>query len=144
MAFDAFLKLDGIDGESLVRDYEKWIELESFSWGATNPPPSNAGGGGGAGKAVFEDFHFVVNFSKASPELFKRCASGEHIKSGVLSVRKAGEKPVDFYKVRMSDVLVSSYQQGGSSGGSEIPVEQISLNFATVALELPPGQLPSG
>ena len=133
MAFDAFLKLDGIDGESLDRQYEKWIEVLSFSWGATNSGAAAGGGGAGAGKVSFQDFHFVVNFGKASPELLKRCSTGEHIKTGVLAVRKAGEKPLDFYKVRMTDILVSSYQDGGAG---EIPVDQVSLNFAAVALEV--------
>jgi len=142
MAFDAFLKLDGIPGESRDEQYKDWIEVLSYSWGASNQAPSSLGGGAGAGKVVFQDFHFVANFSKASPELFKACASGQHIKSGVLSVRKAGEKPLDFYKVRMTDVLVSSFQDGGS--GFDVPTEQISLNFTDVALETPDQLPPKG
>jgi type VI secretion system secreted protein Hcp len=141
MAFDSFLKLDGIDGESRVDKYENWIEVLSYSWGVAQTTTSGVGSGAGAGKATFQDLHFVANFSKASPELFKRCATGEHIKTGVLSVRKAGEKPLDFYKVRMTDVLVSSFQDGG--GGGDVPIEQISLSFSTVALEFTP-QSPTG
>ena len=141
MAFDAFLKLDGIDGESVDRDYAKWIEVLSFSWGASNTERGAATGGAGAGKVVFQDFHFMMSFNKASPELLKRCASGEHIKSGVLSVRKAGEKPLEFYKVRMTDILVSSYQDSGSS---ELPMDSISLNFTNVALDLSQQQSPTG
>ena len=137
MAFDAFLKLDGIDGDSLTRGYEKWIEVLSFSWGVTQAASRSFGSGLSAGKATFQDLHFVANFSKASPEIFKRCATGEHIKTGVLSVRKAGEKPLEFYKVRLTDVLVSSYQDGGGGGG-EVPMEQISLNFADVAIDFTP------
>src|SRR3954452_14214392 len=133
MAFDAFLKLDGIDGVSVQRGYEKWIEVLSFSWGASNPTRSNTGGGAGAGKVTFSDFNFAANFSQPSPELFKRCATGEHIKSGGLSVRKAGEKPVEYLKIRLSDVLVSSYQDSGSS---ELPMDSISLNFADIAVEV--------
>ena len=141
MAFDAFLKLDGIDGESVDRQYEKWIEVLSFSWGASNLERGQATGGAGAGKVTFQDFHFSMNFNKASPELLKRCASGEHIKTGVLSVRKAGEKPVEFYKVRMTDILVSSYQDAGSS---ELPMDSVSLNFTNVALDLSQQQPPTG
>jgi type VI secretion system secreted protein Hcp len=137
MAFDAFLKLDGIDGDSLVRGYEKWIEVMSFSWGVSQGASHASGGGGGAGKAVFQDLSFVVNFSKASPELFKRCATGEHIKSGVLSVRKAGEKPLEFYKVRLTDVLVSSFQDSNSSGADQA-LNSVSLNFTDLALDFTP------
>ena len=140
MAVDAFLELDGIPGDSLDDTYRGWIELHSYSWGAARPTASGAGGGA-TGRAQFQDLHFVVNFSKASPELFNRCATGEHIKSGVLAVRKAGEKPLEFYKLRMTDVLVSSFQDG-SSGGFE-PVEQVSLNFANIDLVYTP-QSPTG
>ncbi len=78
----------------------------------------------------------MPNFSKASPEIFKRCATGEHIKTGVLPVRKAGEKPLEFYKVRLTDVLVSSYQDGVVR--ASVPTESISLNFADVALDYTP------
>jgi type VI secretion system secreted protein Hcp len=132
VAFDAFLKLDGIDGDSVDRQYERWIEVLSFSWGASNTSQGQATGGAGSGKVSFQDFHFMMNFNKASPELLKRCASGEHIKTGVLSVRKAGEKPLEFYKVRMTDILVSSYQDSGSS---ELPMDSVSLNFSNVAID---------
>jgi type VI secretion system secreted protein Hcp len=134
MAFDAFLKLDGIDGESIDKDHARWIDIESFSWGVSQAASGGLGGGAGAGKVIMQDFHFVVNFSKASPELFRRCATGEHIKSGVLAVRKAGEKPLELYKLRMTDILVSSFQQGG---GFEVPTEQISLNFSNIAVDVP-------
>src|SRR6266496_2578128 len=83
---DYFLKLDGIDGESTDRDHKDAIEILSFSWGVlqeTDP----AGGGGAGGKAIVQDFHFTANFSKASPALFLTCATGRHIRQGVLTGR---------------------------------------------------------
>ena len=133
MAVDAFLKLDGIKGESQDSKHKDEIEIESFSWGVTQSGTLAFGGGGGAGKAQFQDFHFTNKVSKASPQLFLKCVTGEHIKIGTLSLRKAGgEGPgIEFYKITLSDVLVSSYQSGGSAGG-DIPTDQFSLNFAKV------------
>jgi type VI secretion system secreted protein Hcp len=62
------------------------------------------------------------------------CAQGDHIKSAILTCRKAGKDQQEFLKVTMSDVLVSSYQTGGS-GGDVIPTDQISLNFAKIEHE---------
>jgi type VI secretion system secreted protein Hcp len=59
MAFDAFLKLDGIDGESADAKYKGAIEILSFSWGVSNAGSHGSGSGGGAGKASFQDLHFV-------------------------------------------------------------------------------------
>ena len=131
MAFDAFLKLDGIKGESRDSKHLNEIEIESFSWGVTQTGTLAFGGGGGAGKAQFQDFHFTSKVNKASPQLFIKCATGEHLKEGTLTLRKAGGAPIEFYKIRLADVLVSSYQSGGSAGG-DVPADQFSLNFTKI------------
>ncbi len=88
------------------------------------------GGGGGAGKALPQDFHFTKRLDKASPVLFINCTIGKHFKVATLTARKAGEGQQEYLTVKMEDVLVSSYQFGGSSGGDVIPTDQVSLNFA--------------
>jgi type VI secretion system secreted protein Hcp len=128
MATDIFLKLDGIKGESQDDKHKDEIELVSFSFGASNFTKRSAGSGGGAGKVSLQDFHFVMRTNKASPTLFLSCASGKHISSAVLSVRKAGGTQVDYLKYTFTDVLISSYQTGGSSA-DVVPTDQISLNF---------------
>jgi len=135
MANDYFLKIDGIEGESQDATHKGEIQLESFSWGASQTGTFQYGGGGGAGKVQMQDFHFVMKHNKASPKLMLACSSGEHIKKAVLTARKAGKQQQDFMKVTMSDVLVSSYQTGGSAHGDEIPMDQISLNFAKLEHE---------
>src|SRR3546814_1276935 len=89
------------------------------------------GGGGGTGKAEFSDINFSKQADKSSPKLVKAAAEGEHIKEVVLTCRKASGKggQVEYLKVTMNDVMVSSYQTGGSSGASSIPMDQFSLNF---------------
>lgn len=135
MAVDMFLKIDNIPGESKDAGHPDEIQLESFSWGATQTGTHSAGGGGGAGKINMQDFHFVMKVNKATPKLIDACARGEHIKKAILTVRKAGGKQQEFMKITFEDLLVSSYQTGASSGGDEIPMEQISLNYTKVQYE---------
>ena len=137
-----FLKLDGIDGESTDSAHKGEIDIESWSWGVSNSG-STSGGGGGAGKATFQDFHFVSRISKASPALFLACASGSHIKEGLLSGRRgsAKSKGIDFLKYKLRDVLVTSVLQSDTE--SELPTEQFSLNFSKVDISYTP-QSPSG
>ncbi len=135
MAVDYFLKIDGIDGESKDSKHSNEIDLESFSWGATQTGSHSFGGGGGAGKVQMQDFHFVMKNCKASPKLMLACAEGEHIKKGVLVCRKAGKEQQEFLKVTMSDLLISSYQTSGSSNGDEVPNDQVSLNFSKIEIE---------
>ena len=138
MAADFYLKLEGVDGESTDDKHKGEIDIDSFSWGVTQMGTGGRGGGGGGGKASFQDLHFTTKLSKASPKLFLCCATGEHIKKAVLTVRKAGKEQQEYYKVTLSDVLVSSYQIGGSGHGDIIPTDQFSINFAKIEMEYKP------
>jgi type VI secretion system secreted protein Hcp len=134
MAFDAFLKLDGIPGESTDAKHKDEIEVLSFSWGVSNSGAVAHGGGGGAGKATFQDFSFMSRLQRSSPKIWLACATGEHIKSAVLTLRKAGGEitGAEFYKVTLTDVLVSSFQESGSEGGDDVPFDSFSLNYAKI------------
>jgi type VI secretion system secreted protein Hcp len=133
-AVDYFLKIDGIAGESRDSKHKGEIELESFSWGATQE--SRPGGGGGAGKVQMQDFHFVMSVNKASPKLFLACASGQHLKNATLVARKAGKGQQEFLLYKFTDVLISSYQTGGST--DVLPVDQVAFNFAKIEIEFRP------
>ena len=135
MAVDYFLKIKGIEGESYDAKHKNEIDVLSFSWGETQTGTHAGGGGGGAGKVSMQDFHFVMKANKASPKLLLACATGDHIKEATLSCRKAGKDQQDFMKIKFTDLLVSSYQTGGSSTGDEIPMDQISLNYASMEYE---------
>jgi type VI secretion system secreted protein Hcp len=134
---DYFLKIDGVEGESTDDKHKKEIDVQSWSWGETNGGTFSTGGGGGAGKVSMQDFNFVMRTNKATPKLMLACASGEHIKSAVLVCRKAGKEQQEYLKITMSDVLVSSYQTGGSAG-EVVPMDQISLNFSKIEFEYKP------
>ncbi|HRE06017.1 MAG TPA: type VI secretion system tube protein Hcp [Opitutaceae bacterium] len=137
MATDFFLDIEGIKGESADDKHKDKIQLLSFSWGASNTGSFASNTGGGAGKATFSDFSFAMNINKASPELMLSCATGKHIKKAQLICRKAGDKQQEYMKVEFTDLLVSSYQTSGA-GGSDIPTDSISLNFATLKYEYAP------
>ena len=133
-AVDYFLKLNGIEGESTDSKHKAEIDIQSWSWGATQSGAHGFGGGGGAGKVQMQDFHFTMRVNKASPKLMLACANGEHIKDAVLTCRKAGKEQQEYLKIKFTDLLVSSYQTGGSQG-DVIPMDQISVNFSKIELE---------
>jgi type VI secretion system secreted protein Hcp len=134
MAVDMFLKITDVKGESKDKTHAGEIEIESFSWGATQLGTSSHGTGAGAGKVSMNDFHFVMRNNSASPTLFLYCANGKHLKEAKLTCRKAGGTQQKFLEVTMSDVLVSSFQTGGSNGG-EVPMDQISLNYSKIEID---------
>lgn len=140
---DYFLKLEGVDGESTDASHRGEIEINSWSWGASNPGISHGsggkGGGGGAGKASFSDISFTTSVGKATPKLMLLCATGEHIKSAKLFVRKAGSTQ-DYYTIELKEVMVSSYQVAGD-GNEETTT--FSLSFQKIEMEYIP-QNPDG
>lgn len=135
---DYFLKIDGIPGESQDAKHKDEIQVLSFSFGESQAGTMAFGGGGGAGKVQMQDFHFMMNVNKSSPTLFLRCATGEHIKSATLTARKAGKDQQDYLKVTLTDILVSSFQTNGDAHANSLPVDAVSLNFATVEIEYKP------
>jgi type VI secretion system secreted protein Hcp len=141
-AVDYFLKLDGIEGESIDERHKNEIDVLSWSWGESNNARAASGrGGAGAGKVSMQDFHFTAQSSKASPKLMLACATGQHIKEAKLTARKAGGDQQEYLIITLKDVVISSYQIGGSGGSA--PVDQFSINFAQIEFEYKP-QNPDG
>ncbi len=137
MAVDYFLKIDGVPGESADAKHKGEIQLESFSWGETNSSGAGMGGGGGADKVQIQDLVVTMLVSKASPKLMLGCATGKHYKEAVLTVRKAGKSQQEFLVFKFKDVMVTSYQTGGSAQ-SDLLVDQASLGFSTIQMDYRP------
>ena len=130
MAVDMFIKIDGITGESMDSKHKDEIDILAWSWGASNSGSAHLGGGAGSGKVNVQDISITKYLDKSSPALLGKCCQGDHIKEALLTVRKAGGKePLEYIKITLSDVLVSSVSTGGS-GGEDRLTENISLNFA--------------
>ncbi|MCX5883082.1 MAG: type VI secretion system tube protein Hcp [Deltaproteobacteria bacterium] len=129
MAVDMFLKIDGIKGEAQDAKHKGDIDVLAWSWGATQSATTHMGGGGGSGKASFQDMHITKYVDSATHNLLKHTSTGKHIKEALLTVRKAGETPLEYIKIKMTDCLISSISTGGS-GGEDRLTENISLNFA--------------
>jgi type VI secretion system secreted protein Hcp len=141
-AVDYFLKFDGIKGESTDVKHKDEIDVESWSWGETHAGAGPSGGGGGAGKVSMQDFQFVMGLNRASIGLMRACATGQHIKTATLSARKAGKGQQEYLTFKFHDVLVSSFQTGGSED-AVVPTDSVSFNFAKIEVEYKP-QKPDG
>ena len=128
MSVDAFIEIDGIEGESLDSDRAGQIDLLSWGWGMSQSGTTHMGGGGGAGKVDVQDLTFVKAVDKASSPLALACCKGTHIASATLAVRKAGDTPLDYYIFTMENILVTSVQGGGGMGEESLS-ESITLNF---------------
>ena len=131
MAYDVFMKVDGIDGESTDDAHAGWIELLSFSHGVSQPSAGAASSGGGRhGQRVdVQDFTVVKSVDKASPKLFLACCKGDHISEILVELCRATGDKTKYMEYKLTDVVVSSVRPGGSAnGGESLPLEEISFN----------------
>ncbi|GAA0754661.1 type VI secretion system tube protein Hcp [Ideonella azotifigens] len=136
MTIDTNLKIAGVDGESAHKDHKGEIDLLAWSWDVRQDSTAAAGGGSGKGKGIPGQLVFAHYYDKASPVLAKSCASGKHFDSAIITCRKAGEGQLDFLKVTLKQVLVTSVAPSASSGG-EIS-ESVALSYADIEFEYKP------
>jgi type VI protein secretion system component Hcp len=109
MAYDAFLKIDGITGESRVAGHEGEIEIDSFSFGLTNT--ENGGSSGRENQAVFQDFHFTSKVGGHSPQIFLACLKGNVIHHAALSLESvSGQKITPDLKITFMGVFFTEYK----------------------------------
>ncbi len=130
MAVDIFLKLDKIKGESVDDKYAGEIDVLQWSWGMSQSGTTHLGPGGGAGKVNVRDLTLTKYVDMATHDLLNHCASGRHIATGELIVRKAGNVPLEYLRVAMKEIMISSYETGGSGDGMDRVMETVTLNFA--------------
>lgn len=142
MAFDGFLKIDGITGECTDSKHTGgWMEIMSYSWGVAQMGSGSisAIGGMSKGKADFSDLTVVKMIDKASPALYKACAEGKHIKGAILELCQASGQKHCFMKYTLSDVIVRSARPGGSCQSTEgRPLEEVSLAYSKIEFEYTP------
>jgi type VI secretion system secreted protein Hcp len=135
MAFDTYMKILGLDGESTAAGAEKQIELFSWSWGASNPSTISPGKAGiSGGRVSVSSFNVMKKTDKTSPTLFAKCCAGKDFETITVTMRKAagdaGQKA--FLVYTFTNCMVESIQWSGSSGGDDTPTESVSIAFAKV------------
>jgi type VI secretion system secreted protein Hcp len=138
MAVDVFFKLgekikgesidDGKDGKgSPLKDQ---IEVMGWNWGMSQSGTTHSGTGGGAGKVSVNDITITKFVDMSTNDIIKHLASGEHIATAILSVRKAGgTKPIVYFTIEFEDLIISNYSVGGGDGSDRM-TDTFSINFA--------------
>jgi type VI secretion system secreted protein Hcp len=136
MAFDTFIKIDGIEGESSDDKHAGWIEVTSFNTGLSQITSATASsvGGASAERADFHDFSFTKQLDKASPKLALACADGTHIDSIIVEICRAGTEKVKFMEYKMTNCIISgvSTSGGGKDSSSDFPTENVNINYGKI------------
>ncbi|MBC3933664.1 Hcp family type VI secretion system effector [Undibacterium curvum] len=134
MAQDIFLKINGIEGESMDAAHKNEIEVLSWQWQVLQESNMHTGSGGGSGKATVKDLTFIHNVDRSSPNLMKFCMTGKHIPEAKLVVRKSGGNPLEYLKITMTDVLITNVSPTGNSKAESVQ-EMVGLSFAKIKQE---------
>jgi len=135
MAFDSFIKIDGIPGESSDDKHKDWIEVLSFDHMMDQPASATASSTGGATaeRVNHGTFNFAHSLDKASAKLYEACCTGKHIKEVTLELCRAGGDKVKYMEIKLEQVLVSQVSlNGASEGDSGFPSETISLSYGKI------------
>ncbi|MEJ8676874.1 Hcp family type VI secretion system effector [Chromobacterium amazonense] len=134
MAFDAFLKIDGIPGESGDDKHKDWIEIQSFKHKMEQPAQVSASTAGGAtAERVNHDMFEITHFlDKASPKIYEACCTGKHIKEITIELCRSGGDKQKYMEVKMEQVLISKVEPQGSANDAGFPGEKVSFSYGKI------------
>jgi len=142
MAYDGFLKIDGIPGESTDSAHAQWIEIVSFRHDVSQPAgtaTSRVGGRTGA-RVDIADFTITKVIDVSTPNLNRFCSDGTHIANVMVELCEAGGDKHMYMRWTLTDVIISSVKPSGVANEEVYarPIEEISFNFGTIQWEYVP------
>jgi len=131
LAYDTFIKIDPIEGESTDNKHKDWIEVLSFSHGVSQPITSSDTGGRIGQGSNHQDFSITKVLDKASPLLALYCCTGTRIPSALVELCRTGGDKEKFMEYKFQDILVSSVQPKGTIT-DVLPLEEVSFNYGKI------------
>ena len=136
MAWDAYMTVDGVSGESQRKGHEGEIEVISFSFGGSNPSSVGVGSGGGTGTVNLSSFNMMKKTDAASAEMFAHMCSGKHFPTGTVTLYKSGGDAgaLAYLVYEFEELYVDNIQWSGSEGGDNIPMESVSMSYGKVVI----------
>lgn len=131
MAFDAFVKIEGVPGEALDDQYRDWIEITSYNFGTHQSTSATASSAGGAssGRTTMTNFVFTKALDKSSCKLIEASCAGEHLKEVRFVLCRAGASKLKYFEVILEEVIIADYMQSASSG---VPLEIVQLDYGRI------------
>jgi type VI secretion system secreted protein Hcp len=135
MAFDAFLKIATIPGESNDDRHKDWIEVLSFHHTMQQPVTGSVSSGGArsAERVNHADFSIVKSLDKASPKLALACSRGEHISDVTFVLCRATGDKQKYMEYKLHEVLITAVRPGGASHAAEtLPVEEVCFSYSKI------------
>ncbi len=135
---DMFLKVDGtrsgpIKGESSDATHGGEIEVQDWSWGMR--AGSAMSGGGTAAKTSLDAFQITKGVDTASTALMSVMRNNELLKKVVLTVRKSGNKPIEYFVLALENARVTSYDISTVPDAPHQLFEKVSFSFEKISVD---------
>lgn len=124
-----YIKLGDIKGESQDAKHKDWIEILSFSHGVSKPA-SATGASRRRGDVMMEDLVITKMLDKATPKLFEYATKGQVIPEVILDIVNSSRN--SYYTITLSNVMISSVNNGGSTSGQNEIMDQVSFNYEKI------------
>lgn len=126
----AYVKFEGINGESEDQGHRNWSDLLSFGQGQFIASPAT-GSVRVEGRLQFEDVVLTKQLDKSSPKLAEAVCNGRVFPTVDVEVTAALFGRPLYYAYELKNVRVTSYHVSGSAAGDR-PTESLSLNFEQI------------
>ena len=118
--------------------HKETIEIASWSFGASNPSSiGNSGMSAGreASTPAISEIVVTKSMDKSSPKLAEGVSKGKTTQELKKQTTHNGDT---YYQIKLTDVMVSSWQVSGQGSGDPVPTESISLNFTKIQFDYKP------
>jgi type VI secretion system Hcp family effector len=123
-----FIQFDGISGESIDASHVNWINVDSFEF-LLMSSGSGVGTSRSRGEIIANDILFTKKVDKSTPKLMESLATGSVISEATIELTDIGTKKT-YYKYELTNVIVTSIQSSGDTGGT--PIDVVTINFEEI------------
>jgi len=136
MALEAYLLLEGIEGQATDMNHEKWIQLLNYNHSINNETMGvkSAGGAHTGGQVIHHDVQVVKNIDGTSPQLSLACCQGLAIPTATIELVRAGGSgtdPVPYQKIEYTNVVIRAVNPMGDVN-AQFPTESVAFTYSTI------------
>ena len=130
IAFVAYLKIDGMDGEATEVNHDKWIDVLAFSHNIM--VSSEVGASRSSSIPQHAPLRITKMVDKSSPKLYEWCSKGTSIPTVYLDCcKELGGQLKVFYRIELTNAIILSVQDFGTTAG-DIPTETVSFGYEKI------------
>jgi type VI secretion system Hcp family effector len=138
MALNAYIHFDKVDGESVQKGKEKWVEIQGWDWEVEAETSWTKGGGASVGKSNPGKMHFEHYFDSASTVMLGYICTGKAFPKVELQMLKTTGKgsPETYFTMTMEGCFLTKVSNAGTEEGNVM--QKVEMVFKTVRIEYKP------